>query len=312
MHPSAPEFLQFFPTLQCNQHCSFCFNRGIPHLANASASTFALIASIAAAEGIGEIDILGGEPTLHPELDLLIETSLGKGLSITLSTNGSNVPLLERFSVKYEGSPLRIGVSLNDTPASAALHAYIERRGPYVKSIFGNGTAPPGSSLPYINMPGIHYYLLYRDVVSADDLEHSSPFHKFHENLEAVKARYASIEGVFCEGFIASSPLASGLEHVRCPAGTTKLSVLPDGSVYPCYLLFRHAEFRIGNLLEDNFRDLWKSPVLDWFRRFEGNRCPDRECALFSRCHGGCPAASLLFYGDPGAPDPRCIRPGIS
>jgi radical SAM protein with 4Fe4S-binding SPASM domain len=79
------------------------------------------------------------------------------------------------------------------------------------------------------------------------------------------------------------------LQHVRCPAGTTKLTVMPDGTVYPCYLLARHDEFMLGNMFYDDFEKIWKNPILDFFRNFEKNNCINTNCELFSSCHGGCP-----------------------
>ncbi len=95
-------------------------------------------------------------------------------------------------------------------------------------------------------------------------------------------------------------------------AGTAKLSVLPDGSVYPCYLLFSRPEFRLGNLLTDPFVAIWNEPRLEYFRTFRGNTCPRAACEHHATCRGGCPAVSLLVAGDLAAPDPRCLpRPGV-
>jgi radical SAM protein with 4Fe4S-binding SPASM domain len=115
-----------------------------------------------------------------------------------------------------------------------------------------------------------------------------------------------NIKGVFCSGFIADTQEYPVLTHVRCPAGTTKLSVMPDGTAYPCYLLFRNREFNLGNLLVDDFETIWNNPILDIFRQFKGNPCRDTYCELRPACHGGCPALSLLILNDITAPDPRC------
>jgi radical SAM protein with 4Fe4S-binding SPASM domain len=88
--------------------------------------------------------------------------------------------------------------------------------------------------------------------------------------------------------------------------------VLPDGSVFPCYLLFARPEYRLGNLLTDPFARVWHHPRLEFFRTFRGNACTRWECAHHASCHGGCPAVSLLITGDIAAPDPRCVEPGQS
>ena len=92
----------------------------------------------------------------------------------------------------------------------------------------------------------------------------------------------------------------------RCPAGAMKLSIMPDGSAYPCYLLFGRPEFRLGNILTDGLNPLLENPILAFFRTFEGNKCLNSECGLHSSCRGGCPAVSLLVSGHIDTPDPRC------
>jgi len=92
-------------------------------------------------------------------------------------------------------------------------------------------------------------------------------------------------------------------------AGPVRIVVLPDGSVYPCYLLFSRPEFRLGNLLADAFAAIWDSPRLEFFRSFRGNACPREACEHHAACRGGCPAVSLLVAGDLTLPDPRCVPP---
>ena len=146
------------------------------------------------------------------------------------------------------------------------------------------------------------------DTVSAGDLEKSLPFYEFYKKLYDIKKSHKNVEGVFCSCFVPDTSAYPVLEYVRCPAGTTKLSVLPDGSVYPCYLFFRHKEFRLGNIFEDDLSVILENQALNFFRDFKGNACPNTECEIFNKCHGGCPAISLLINGDIKAPDPRCIR----
>lgn len=123
-------YLQFYPTLRCNAACRFCFNRGIPLMADVRPADFRRIASVAASQGIGHIDMLGGEPTLHPDLPELIRIVRDHGLRTTISSNGTRVELLEALSDKFDRSTLRIGVSVNDGPVSEALDAFIRRHRP--------------------------------------------------------------------------------------------------------------------------------------------------------------------------------------
>lgn len=273
-----------------------------------SADRFAELAGIISESGAKEIDFLGGEPTLHPGIKDLIEIACKSGFRINLSSNGTNTRLLEDLASEFSGR-LNIGISLNGPSISAGLHGFIINRKPLLKSICAKSFTLLDDAVNYLELPGIKYYLLYMDTVFRDDINESIPFFEFYKRLNAARSRHKNIEGVFCPGFLPDTAKYPFLRQVRCPAGTTKLSVMPDGAVYPCYLFFRHEEFRLGNLIENDFSEIWESAVLNYFRKFEGNKCPNRKCALFSACHGGCPAVSLLIYGDINAPDPRCINP---
>jgi radical SAM protein with 4Fe4S-binding SPASM domain len=235
----------------------------------------------------------------------MLALSAARGISTTLSTNGSNVRSLSALSDMVERGSLRVGVSLNGDCVPADLHHYITAHRPLLKSVCTRDRVLPGAAIPYLGDPRVEYYLIYLDTLSREELALGMPFHEFSDTLAALSARYANIRGVYCSGFVAGQgdPL---LQQVRCPAGTTKLSVMPDGDIYPCYLLMGHGEFRLGNVREDGFAAVMEHPALDFFRRYEGNPCARSACALIGLCHGGCPAVSLRITGDLSRPDPRC------
>lgn len=303
-----PSTIQFYPTLRCNYGCSFCFNRNLPLINDVTVSDFRKIASMLGKLEIPYLDILGGEPTLHPQLPQLVDMIKSNGLKTTISTNGSNVPILSTLSKKYDKESVRAGISINTAGISHELHRYILGYRPVLKSIMPRGLKIPEPCRPYVGMPGISYFLLYKDVLNGEDLNDSVSFDVFFKALARLKEIFHGIDGVFCSGFIPDTDADPILKNVRCPAGTTKLSLLPDGAAYPCYLFFRYKEFELGNLLRDDFRKIWQNPILNFFRTFENNACPRTTCMLFDTCHGGCPAIGYIFHKDLRAPDPRCVK----
>jgi radical SAM protein with 4Fe4S-binding SPASM domain len=308
LHTDCPQYIQFYPTLKCNLSCTFCFNRGIQSEKDISINDFENIISIIADTGVKEIDILGGEPTLHSEFDQIVNLIYKNNLKATISSNGFNIHLLEGVSRTYKREQIKIGVSIHTDSITRELHEYIIKYKPLLKSVCSKQQTIPETAKQYLRLSGIQYYLLFMDTVYNDDLKNSIPFYEFLKRIKSLKGFYENVDGVFCSGFIPDVEHYPVLRYVRCPAGTTKLSVMPDGSVYPCYLFSRHDDFRLGNILFDNFDSIWKNPILDFFRNFEKNSCINTSCELFSLCHGGCPAASLLIYGSMNAPDPRCVN----
>ncbi len=259
-----------------------------------------------ASSGIPELDLLGGEPTLLPHLFESISGAVARGISVNISTNGSNVPLLNRLAGRFTREQLRIGISVNEDAAPDDLTAFINSHRPVLKSVCTRESIMPFLHKRFLELPQVEFYLIYGDAVRRDDLVSTISFPEYRKRLLEVQQRHPNAHGVVCSGFLPDTDSYPELAGVRCPAGTTKLSVMPDGSVYPCYLLFRNPEYRLGSILSDPFDSILNNPQLGFFRAFRGNPCNDGLCEYHSRCHGGCPAVSLLAIGDINAPDPRC------
>jgi radical SAM protein with 4Fe4S-binding SPASM domain len=257
------------------------------------------------AAGVETLDIIGGEPTLHEELLPMIEHARRRTLGVNISSNGSNPELLTEILRRFPG--VTVGISVNDRQSLQALERFIQKHRPVVKTVFSR-TADHELIEQVLALAPRRYYLIYRDVLRKDELGESMPFDRF---LESVGSRYGSRVGVvFCSGFVPDVERYPSLRTVRCPAGTTKLGILPDGSAYPCNLLFGHQGFKLGNVLSDPFDAIWSHQALAFFRNASRNPCPRASCAIHHRCHGGCPAHGFLLAGDPSAPEPRCCTTG--
>jgi radical SAM protein with 4Fe4S-binding SPASM domain len=248
------------------------------------------------------LDIIGGEPTMHPDITTFVREAALRGFSVNISSNGSNLPVLRE--IMKLGKTVTVGISVNDRATLDAVRAFIETRQPVVKTVYH-----PAIDISMIetilSLGPRRYYLLYRDAMEREGLRETLPFHEFRGIVQ--KEFSSSLVGtVSCSGFIPDLDQYPALSTTRCPAGTTKLGVMPDGSVYPCNLFFGRGDFLLGNILTDPFETIWNHRALDFFRTFAGNTCSKTACSLHSACRGGCPAHSLIHAGDLSAPDPRC------
>jgi radical SAM protein with 4Fe4S-binding SPASM domain len=254
--------------------------------------------------GVKTIDIIGGEPTMHPGIVRIISDASFHGFSVNISSNGDDLGTLEE--IVKTGGDVSLGISINDRQTLDRCSAFIRKRKPAVKTVFSRGL-DPGMIDEILALGPKQFYLIYRDAGCWEDLTAGLPFDRF---LDAVRrlSGTRNIGTVFCSGFIPDTKQNPELGTARCPAGATKLGVMPDGSVYPCNLFFGKKEFILGNILSDPFDTIWHHPALDFFRVYSGNKCPQKDCELHARCHGGCPAQALVISGDLAAPDPRCLR----
>ena len=301
---SAPDYIQLYPTTRCNQACDFCFNRGLQQLEDLPFDDFKRMVGILKRIGTRTLDIMGGEPVLHHDLMRFIRYSLQEGMKLNISSNGTETVLLGEVRDRYPD--MLVGISVNDRKAVPALEEFIRSKRVLVKTVVGRQLdAKLIDDLLSCGQAGLA--LIYRDALDPAQLGETAPFDDF---LGTVQERYDSrrVVTVSCSGFLPDFHRYPALLKARCPAGTTKLGILPDGSVYPCNLFFGFPEFRLGNILTTPFEEIWRHPLLSYFRTFVRNTCPRRDCGLHARCHGGCPAHSYAHYGKRSAPEPRCVR----
>ena len=89
-----------------------------------------------------------------------------------------------------------------------------------------------------------------------------------------------------------------------CSAGNNALTIMPDGTVYPC----RRLPIPIGNVLTDGFFKIWYGSEVLWRLRNPdnlGGKC--RDCDLITQCRG-CRAMAYFTTGNYMAEDPQCWR----
>jgi radical SAM protein with 4Fe4S-binding SPASM domain len=274
----------------------------MPAVPDMSLLDFTHMLNTLAGRSVKTLDIIGGEPTLHPDIVQLVRKAEQSGLSVNISSNGTSVEVLTELL--KAGNRVNVGISINDRETFGSLKGFIKQHKPVVKTVYSS-TVDLKLITDILRLQPKKFYLIYRDVMDPDDLRTSVPFHRF---LSFAQQQYnaSNVGTVFCSGFLPDTEQYPELAHVRCPAGTTKLGVMPGGSVYPCNLFFDKKEFLLGNILTDSFETIWNHAALTFFRTFKGNPCPCKSCELHAQCHGGCPAHGLFLSNDLSAPDPRC------
>jgi radical SAM protein with 4Fe4S-binding SPASM domain len=320
-----PSFIQLYPTLRCNQDCAFCFNRNIYgeafHRDMTEKEAFLLL-DTAMDWNIPEIDILGGEPLLIPWMIDFIRHASDMKITINISTNGS-LPGAIEYLAEINLDSVNIGFSIlgfsethnfftrssNFPKAVSGIKRMIAAgKPPIVKSVLMKGNEHEMSRLVsfFAGLGVQKYFLLHEDIIGRPADTACSSFPEF---LASYTNLHAEFSGQLDTGFVAASGFYKyGAEKQgRCDAGTTKLAIMPDGSVFPCNLLIGFREFLLGNVFHDDRDLIWNNPVLGYFRDFEQiNPCNIGSCSYHKSCTGGCPAHSYSFFHALDTADPRC------
>lgn len=292
------EYVQFFPTLKCNKNCDFCFSKHLFY-DDLSEDKIEELINFLNENKINSLDILGGEPFFYKFLPNLVEEVLEKGINITISTNGTIIEELRAFLRNFGNEKLKIGVSINDPPTDDLLKIIKDYK-LWIKSVIIKKKSPEISLIEFAKNLGIKYYLIYMDALTEKDLKNTIPFFNFMRKIKELKNSFPNLEPIYCKGFI------KGNINYRCPAGSEKISIMPDGSVYPCYLLARFKEYRLGNIFKNSLSEMISSKKLHIFKSYHGNICHNKICEFHGECRGGCVAHSIIHYGTHQRSDPRC------
>lgn len=104
-------------------------------------------------------------------------------------------------------------------------------------------------------------------------------------------------------------PLFALVDHddptvgAMCSVGTNALTVMHDGTVYPC----RRLPIPLGNILEDGLFKIWYDSDFLWSVRDPGNIEGCKDCDLVAVCRG-CRAMAHFTSGDYLGIDPHCWK----
>ena len=88
--------------------------------------------------------------------------------------------------------------------------------------------------------------------------------------------------------------------------GTRGMTLLPNGTVYPC----RRLPIKVGNVMEQSLFEIWYGSEWMWKLRDKNNYRNQKcgTCELFERCGGGAPCIAYGYSGTPFATDPQCWK----
>jgi uncharacterized protein len=270
---------------------------------------------------IREIDILGGEPMLLAWMKDFVEYVTALDITLNISTNGSLPDIVSQYD-EIQTPLMNIGFSIHgfsQTHNTLTMSDNFSKALTCIKRMIGKGKNPIVKStlnqknkneifdlVLYLRDIGIkRYYLLHEDIIGRDQYSDCISFPEFFEFYSKLKQ---NLKGILDIGFVAASGFYKygPRKDIRCNAGITKIALLPDGSAFPCNLFLGFDDFRLGNIYQDGMESILQNPILERFKKHDGNRCTSVSCRHYSICSGGCPAHIFSVYSSLDTADPRC------
>lgn len=149
----------------------------------------------------------------------------------------------------------------------------------------------------------------YRENISGD-MQVLSTAPQYAEVAESLQSRETSlIPTHFYNPEYEDSQVMQLAEFVGgCGAGRFYMSIEPNGDLYPCVFFPHNDELLLGNLMEDDFDEVWKNnKLLEDLRNKDILKDHCGHCESKNIC-GGCRARAYSYFGDVLAPDPGCVN----
>lgn len=330
---SAPLYVIFNPTFKCNLKCKFCYlSESNENSSEMSLSDAQKIVDILHSKKVFEIKVVGGEPLLVQWLPEFINYAWKKNVKINISTNGTVLDAIDNLPVHKIGD---IQISLHGAKAEThdnlvGSKGAFERCNKAIEKLLDKGKKAKINTVvckenkdELLSIMRIiesfsledFYVTNMREEGKAKNLSSEAldvrefwdvlkPLEKFKKEVRVHPVNiftFLKDKGTKCP----ETPF-SVLRNQFCKAGIVKISILPEGAVFPCENFYGLKYFYLGNILKDSFDFIWDNPKLDFFRGMKPKReCIEKNCKFTHICKGGCPAY-IMFNTTNSEIDPRC------
>jgi radical SAM protein with 4Fe4S-binding SPASM domain len=332
--PHGEEFyFQWHLTERCNRACKHCYQDRISPELPISALLDIVDKMEEAVQKWGRqgtLSLTGGEPflrrdDLHALMDRIDQSA--NLVYYDILTNGSLVTEEEARALASHSGLRRVQVSLegatpktNDAvrgPGSfeGTLGAIRRLRGAEIAvSVMTTISRPNKDEIPalvdLVGREGVQTLALERLIPEGrgqelrDQVLKPDEIRRLYEEVYKIAVNGPPVRVLLYRPLFAMFAPDDPTVGALCSAGNNALTVMPDGTVYPC----RRLPIPIGNALTDGFFKIWYGSEVLWRIRNPGNlrgKCAD--CDLLPRCRG-CRAMAYFTTGDYMAGDPQCWR----
>ncbi|HEU0367717.1 MAG TPA: pyrroloquinoline quinone biosynthesis protein PqqE [Candidatus Acidoferrum sp.] len=316
-------------THRCPLHCVYCSNPR--ELAARSeelpTEVWARVFAEAAAAGVMQLDLTGGEPLARPDLTKLIQSARAAGLYVNLITSG--LPLdeirldelvaagLDHFQLSFQGAREETANEISGTKTHAQklkVLGWLKSRRVAVTLNFvlhRNNldqlnemlSVAENSSASRIEFAHVQYYgwaFANRDQLlpSREQLMQSLEFFKQAEERLRGKIKVEYVVPDYYAKF--PKPCMGGW-------GRKAMLITPRGDAMPCHAASVIPGLRFDNVKDKSVKEFWESS--EAFQKFRGETWmqePCKSCDRRTQDFGGCRCQAMLLAGNAAATDPVC------
>jgi AdoMet-dependent heme synthase len=250
------------------------------------------------------LKLTGGEPTLHPEFESIVERIAGMDIPFALFTNGrwtapKRLIALLRQVPCFEG----LLISLHG-PTALSHEAFTNVAGSFAETLLNaQKAARAGLQLSLSCVLTRHNWDAHDEMLeTAQQIGASSVIfnrylgraipgltpstYELKAAIQRIQALREAGERVKLGNCVPRCFVYTG--QSGCLSGIALLTIDPWGRVRPC----NHSSLLCGSLLEQPVMEIWNAPAIDRWRQFIPANC--RSCTQLANCRGGCRAQAFI------------------
>lgn len=314
-----PLFATIEVTHKCNFICKHCYNfdreesSQSPYQETLTTEKICTVIEELAEAGSLYLNITGGEPLLHPDLETIVTKAKEQSFFVRLKTNASLLSA-QKAKALFESGLDAIDVSLYG--ASDETYKKFTSKTQYeqvVKGLKNGQEAGLDISVSLIlHRLNIHeieemiqlcqenqWHFLMSDEIT-DRYDNTNASHSLSLTDEQYRSLLQSGQD-YAQAFACDNQD----KEVRCSCAQTVCAVAANGDVYPCI----GAPIVSGNILKESFAHIWQhSPELKKIRTLEKSDFKEcSTCSLIESCSRSSGSA-YINTSDYTACDPEALR----
>ena len=327
-------YFQWHITERCNRHCQHCYQNGHP---TADLPLVDLKSVLSRMEGAlvkwhrqGSLSFTGGEPFVRRSELFALMDRVDQMYSFTyydILTNGSlisdnvvralkNQRKLRRVQVSLEGSKPAINDTIRGDGSYQETLDAIRKMKKHSLTVSVMTTV---NRINYQDIPalievldneGVDTFAMERLIPEGrgeslrDQLLSPEELRKLYESVYEIALQKRGTRILMYRPLFNLVAPGDSSVGALCSVGNNALTVMPDGTVYPC----RRLPIPIGNILTDGLFTIWYDSEVLWkIRNPENIKGKCYGCEYLANCRG-CRAMAYFCLGDYMAEDPQCWR----
>lgn len=309
---SYPFILKIDLTNKCNLKCIGCYNTKNSKTLSKE-NIFKLVDNFK----YGRIELLGGEPLVHPDIIEIIQYIKSKGLTCTLFSNATLATPNLSQKLKEAGLDYAIITLVSDLPEQ---HNKVTQSSSWNKTVEG---------IKNLSKVGIKTFT--HTVINNENYKRVKEINRFSKSIgsSALYFKYIaqSIDDpltikdnkIWAEvkNWILYEKSPNHGKLIRnmmllternCPGGYSMLSIKANGDVIPCP--FIQNEIILGNIKKQNLNQIIKhSKNNKELKEFISPGANCKGCSIEHLCKGGCKGANKNLYNTYDKKDYQCLGP---